>query len=414
MLCLGWLNAEDAKTICVCIAFMIIGPAVVLVNARLMNEAGYHYPAIVSSIGLVSTMVFMRILTTTGAWHAKRLAWKDHLTVIVPIGAMNSLAIVTGSEAYLYLSIAFIQMLKALTPVVVLMCSVVFGFETFSSRLACAVIIISVGSAISSAGEVAFSMVGFWLMSLSHIGEALRIVLTELTMKKMRLSPFDSLYHVAATSAACQFCYIVVMERNGFGRDLRLLVDAWPLALASSLLGLAVNASGVIVIGRTSGLSYKLLGILRGILFTMGCAAFVPRNTVTPIGWFGYSVSLVGFMLHHIETKRRTRGVAAAGGAQAVSEVPRNEVLRVTKSSTDEDRRQPRVVDNDLNAPESVGPPELEHVVGRPLRTLSSDRQKEKQDEESPMVDGAAEEYREGTRLLPRERSPFVEQGAPE
>jgi len=59
----------------------------------------------------------------------KKLSWRTQLLRVMPIGLLSSATIVMGNAVYLYLSVAYIQMLKALTPFYILLCCLAFGME---------------------------------------------------------------------------------------------------------------------------------------------------------------------------------------------------------------------------------------------------------------------------------------------
>lgn len=52
-----------------------------------------------------------------------------HAQNVVPVGACQALTLALGNAAYLYLTVSFIQMLKAFTPVVVLAIGILFKIE---------------------------------------------------------------------------------------------------------------------------------------------------------------------------------------------------------------------------------------------------------------------------------------------
>ena len=52
------------------------------------------------------------------------LGWCLYITAIVPASAFSAMTLVSGNSAYQYLSVSFIQMLKAFTPVVTMIVSI--------------------------------------------------------------------------------------------------------------------------------------------------------------------------------------------------------------------------------------------------------------------------------------------------
>lgn len=78
---------------------------------------------------------------------------------------MFSLSLICGNLAYLYLSVSFIQMLKATNAVVTLLATWAFGISQANLRTLGNVFLIVVGVAIASFGEIKFDMFGFLSMS---------------------------------------------------------------------------------------------------------------------------------------------------------------------------------------------------------------------------------------------------------
>lgn len=87
----------------------------------------------------------------------------------MPIGLFFSASLICGNVAYLYLSVSFIQMLKASNAVVTLLATFMFGITPFDSKKLANVSGIVVGVIIASYGEIQFVMIGF-LSELGCIG----------------------------------------------------------------------------------------------------------------------------------------------------------------------------------------------------------------------------------------------------
>ena len=66
-----------------------------------------------------------------------------------------------SNTAYLYLSVHYIQMLKAFTPVAILLISWAFRIKDPNKKLLLIVLMISCGVALASSGELQFNLFGF-------------------------------------------------------------------------------------------------------------------------------------------------------------------------------------------------------------------------------------------------------------
>ena len=74
---------------------------------------------------------------------------------------MFSLSLIFGNVAYMYLSVSFIQMLKATNAVATLIATWIFGLAPPSMKTLGNVSAIVIGVAIASFGEIKFDLFGF-------------------------------------------------------------------------------------------------------------------------------------------------------------------------------------------------------------------------------------------------------------
>jgi drug/metabolite transporter (DMT)-like permease len=84
-----------------------------------------------------------------------------------------------GNVVYLYLTVAFIQMLKAFTPVVTMACLFVAGLESPTRAMIAAVMLTASGTALAAAGEMRLNLLGLMFMFGSELCEAVRLVMTQ-------------------------------------------------------------------------------------------------------------------------------------------------------------------------------------------------------------------------------------------
>ena len=82
-----------------------------------------------------------------------------------------------GNAAYLYLSVSFIQMLKALMPVAVFTVGCGMGTESYNLNTLLNMIVVTIGVAIASYGEINFVVIGVVLQLLSVMTESTRLTL---------------------------------------------------------------------------------------------------------------------------------------------------------------------------------------------------------------------------------------------
>ena len=141
-----------------------------------------------------------------------------YLRAIVPIGLLYSASLVCSNLTYLYLSVAFIQMLKSAAPVAVLFVSWAWGVEHPDLRRVLTVFGIVAGVAIASVGEIDFSFAGFFFQVGGIVFEAMRIVMIQILLAGdgQKMDPLVSLYYYAPVCAVMNFLVAAAYEARSF------------------------------------------------------------------------------------------------------------------------------------------------------------------------------------------------------
>ena len=86
---------------------------------------------------------------------------ETYTRAILPVGLFFSFSLICGNVAYLYLSVSFIQMLKASNVIATLLATWAFMISPPDMKKLANVSAIMVGIIIASYGEIQFVMVGF-------------------------------------------------------------------------------------------------------------------------------------------------------------------------------------------------------------------------------------------------------------
>jgi hypothetical protein len=160
-----------------------------------------------------------------------------YLRAIVPIGMFFSLSLMFSNAAYLYLSVAFIQMLKATTPVAVLLVTWGLGMAPPNFKTLGNVSVIVLGVVIASYGEIQFVMIGFMVQIVGILCEATRLAMVErlLSGGEFKMDPLVSLYYFAPACATMNFVMFCFLELHKISMD-----KIYDLGLITLLLNASV------------------------------------------------------------------------------------------------------------------------------------------------------------------------------
>jgi drug/metabolite transporter (DMT)-like permease len=188
-------------------------------------------------------------------------------------------------------------MLKAFTPVAVLIFSVGFGLEKPSFIELVIVSLICIGVAITTVGETLFSWTGFTLQTLAIGVEASRLVLTGVTLKELKLDSLSTLYYISPLCLCCILPAHLYFEFSSLPWDIMLTSRFAGIMVASGAVAFGLNIAVVALINNKSALVLTLAGIIKDILLVV-LSVLVFGSPVTPLQYFGYSVALLGLNAH--------------------------------------------------------------------------------------------------------------------
>ncbi|KAL2611413.1 hypothetical protein R1flu_023105 [Riccia fluitans] len=271
---------------------------VIIFNKYILDKKMYNWPFPVSltmiHMGFCSSLAFLLVRVFKFV-EPVAMTRELYMSSVVPIGALFSLSLWFSNSAYIYLSVSFIQMLKALMPVAVYSIGVLFKRETFKSQTMANMVGISVGVAIAAYGEAKFDAWGV-ILQLGAVGfEATRLVLIQilLTSKGISLNPITSLYYVAP----CCFVFLsipwVLIEYPQLAAKATGTADYDFVVFGmNSACAFALNLSVFLLVGKTSALTMNVAGVVKDwLLIAFSWSVIMDR--VTTINLVGYGIAFL-------------------------------------------------------------------------------------------------------------------------
>ena len=196
-------------TLTYCVIYLLVGPALILVNKKIMRDVGFGYPMMVSGIGQLSSAICsaiaIKVLKVQPLTCVAQVTWPFYLRNMMVVGGATAASLCFGNAGYLYLTVSFVQILKvvaspptltltgptsrpgpspspspnpqAFTPVFVVAMLYITRVDVPSRRVTLSVVALCVGTGIASAGEAHFNLTGLIIMFFAETCEATRRVL---------------------------------------------------------------------------------------------------------------------------------------------------------------------------------------------------------------------------------------------
>ncbi|XP_051135186.1 probable sugar phosphate/phosphate translocator At3g14410 isoform X3 [Andrographis paniculata] len=208
---------------------------------------------------------------------------------------MFAMTLWLGNTAYLYISVAFAQMLKAIMPVAVFVLGVLAGLEVMSCKMLLIMSIISFGVLVASYGEISISWIGVVYQMGGVVGEALRLIFVEIFVKRkgLKLNPISMMYYVSPCSAICLFVPWLFLERPKMEAQGTWSFKPFVLCL-NSLCTFALNLSVFLVISHTSALTIRVAGVVKDWVVVLLSALLFADTKLTFINLLGYAIAIAG------------------------------------------------------------------------------------------------------------------------
>ena len=292
---------------------------IILFNKYLLSDAGFHFPLTLVIMHMCFITFATQVWALLGWAEVPAVSREDLLTRLLPIALFFALSLGLGNAAYLYISVAFVQMLKATTPVAVLLTSFAFGLEQPSPRLALYIVLISSGIGTACAANVELNTLGLLVQLGAVVTEAVRLALVQLTLSgRYKFSPIGFLYYAAPLCAAVLALPWLFFEGEAVtrhrGAAFRRVGAAMLLANAS--VAFLLNLSTMALIKNTSALTLNVSGVFKD-LFLIGWSVVVSSAVVSATQWTGYGVAMVGVLGY--SHYKRAKQAAAEEAARAAT-----------------------------------------------------------------------------------------------
>ncbi|KAH7115393.1 triose-phosphate transporter family-domain-containing protein [Dactylonectria estremocensis] len=284
------------------VAWIMSSNFTILVNKWLIDTAGFGYPILLTYWHLVFASIVTQVLArTTSLLHRRHhlpINGRFFFRTILPIGLVSSGSLVCTNFVYFYLSVAFLQMVKASTPVVVLLVSWLWGIANPSIGDIGNILVIVAGVTLASIGEIHFSWIGLAFQMAGILFEAMRVVLLQVLVsgEGLNMDPLVGLYYYAPICAAINFLVACIIELPSF--TVRNMTQSGCLMLfISAPVTFLLNLTSMALIGQTSAVMMSLAAIFKNILLVI-CSVIIWQSQITTMQFIGYGISLAGLIYY--------------------------------------------------------------------------------------------------------------------
>jgi len=278
--------------------FCAASSAIILLNKWIVSELGFAFPMTLSLLGMVFSFAASAAicLLTNMVPRTVELNTDFCLRRAMPIGLLTALTLYFGNLAYVSLSVSFLQMLKASTPILVMSLMFCAGLDSPSVSMVFSVLLIAAGTFIAAFGEIRFSWHGVLAMTTSQFTEASKLVLMQLLFSGgSKMHALESLLCFSPFAVLFLSLGVLLLEWQPLMQHGLTLIAAHPLVfIGQAALGVLVNLLTILTVKYTSSISFKLISMAKNAAIVL-LSVPVFHNPISPTQGLGYTVTVLGF-----------------------------------------------------------------------------------------------------------------------
>ncbi|XP_042010094.1 probable sugar phosphate/phosphate translocator At1g48230 isoform X1 [Salvia splendens] len=318
------------------LVYITLSSGVILYNKWVLSPKYFNFPLPITltmihmGFSAFVAFVLIRVLKVVSP---VKMTFEIYATCVIPISAFFAASlwcvmifkewrkrlaftVLFGNTAYLFISVAFIQMLKALMPVATFLMAVLCGTDKLRCDLFLNMLLVSFGVVISSYGEIHFNVVGTVYQVTGIFAEALRLVLTQVLLQKkgLTLNPITSLYYIAPCSFVFLFVPWYLLEMPGIEVS-QIRFNFW-IFFSNALCALALNFSIFLVIGRTGAVTIRVAGVLKDWILIALSTVIFPESAITKLNIIGYAIALCGVVMYNYLKANDVRSSQTSGDSE--------------------------------------------------------------------------------------------------
>lgn len=288
--------------------------SIVICNKALISTLGFTFATTLTSWHLLVTFCSLHVALWMKLFEHKPFDAR----AVMGFGILNGISIGLLNLSLGFNSVGFYQMTKlAIIPCTVLL-ETLFFRKQFSRSIQFSLTILLLGVGIATVTDLQLNALGSFLSLLAVLTTCVAQIMTNTIQKKFKVSSTQLLYQSCPYQALTLF--VIGPFLDGLLTNLNVFAFNYTpqvlfFIVLSCLISVSVNFSTFLVIGKTSPVTYQVLGHLKTCLvLTFG---YVLLHD--PFSWrniLGILVAVIGMVLYSYYCTRENQQKASEASAQ--------------------------------------------------------------------------------------------------
>ncbi|KAE9604119.1 hypothetical protein Lal_00002014 [Lupinus albus] len=308
--------------------------SIVICNKALMSSLHFIFATTLTSWHLLVTFCSLHVALKMRFFEHKPFEQK----VVMGFGILNGISIGLLNLSLGFNSVGFYQMTKlAIIPCTVMLETLFLG-KKFSTRIQFALGILLLGVGIATVTDLQLNALGSILSLLAVITTCVAQIMTNTIQKKFKVSSTQLLYQSCPYQAGTLLIFGPFLDK--FLTNLNVFAFKYTTQVTffivlSCLISISVNFSTFLVIGKTSPVTYQVLGHLKTCL-VLAFGYILLQDPFSSRNILGILIAMIGMFLYsyYCTLENQQKAVEAAALASQAREAESDPLINVENGST--------------------------------------------------------------------------------
>jgi solute carrier family 35, member E3 len=260
-------------------------------STKICFSLGFHYATALTALHFLFTYIGLELAAMAGVFERKPLS----ISGVLPLSIAFCGFIVFNNLSLQYNTIGIYQVTKVLTTPLIVVIQLTWYGKWLSVWETLCLVFVCVGVVVATETNLAMTLAGLVSGILGVVSSSIYQIWVETKQHDFSCSPAQLLYYQAPIS----FCLLVpVMLFSEPVTEIITYPYSWKLGLGilgSSLLAFLVNLSTYIVIGKTSPVTYNMVGHSKLVVIILSSYMFFGEKQ-SIAGMVGVMLAVVGII----------------------------------------------------------------------------------------------------------------------
>ena len=271
---------------------------IIFVNKLIFKQYKFQFATFVTAMHFVFTWLGLTLGRMVGMYEPKKLRHRD----VFPIAAAFCIHIIFNNLSLQYNSIGFYQLVKVLTtPMIAFVQEVYFGVP-LHSKLKMALFVECCGVAVTTVSDVSANFIGTFYAIAGLLGATYYQIFVKTKQKGLNANSWQVLHYQAPQSLLLTLCTTPLFDKikgpEGLIAKLQVMnTELLITIIIGSSLAFCVNLSVFLVIGRTSPITYNVLGHFKLCVVLLG-GIFLFDGDTDPKRLAGMALTFCGVVIY--------------------------------------------------------------------------------------------------------------------